>query len=73
MFEEQYESLRASEKEEFAHCVNTLMLKSFILRDYYDDNLCLSVRYLLLASETALKVLAHSLHPLEFDIYCKLS
>lgn len=38
MFEEQYESLRAAEKEEFAHCVNTLMLKSFILRDYYDRN-----------------------------------
>jgi len=38
MFEEQYEALRASEKEDFAHCVNTLMLKSFILRDYYDRN-----------------------------------
>ena len=38
MFDEQYEQLRNSEKEEFAHCVNTLMLKSFILRDYYDRN-----------------------------------
>lgn len=38
MFDEQYELLRNSEKEEFAHVVNTLMLKSFILRDYYDRN-----------------------------------
>lgn len=38
MFTEQYELLRNSEKEEFAHCVNTLMLKSFVLRDYYDRN-----------------------------------
>ena len=38
MFDEQYEQLRNNEKEEFAHCVNTLMLKSFILRDYYDRN-----------------------------------
>lgn len=35
---EEYEQLRSSEKEEFAHCVNTLMLKSYILRDYYDRN-----------------------------------
>ena len=38
MFDEKYELLRNSEKEEFAHCVNTLMLKSFILREYYDRN-----------------------------------
>lgn len=38
MFDEQYEQLRNSDKEEFAHSVNTLMLKSFILRDYYDRN-----------------------------------
>lgn len=38
MFDEQYELLRNAEKEEFAHVVNTLMLKSFILRDYYDRN-----------------------------------
>ena len=38
MFDEQYEQLRNAEKEEFAHVVNTLMLKSFILRDYYDRN-----------------------------------
>ncbi len=38
MFDERYELLRNSEKEEFAHCVNTLMLKSFILREYYDRN-----------------------------------
>ena len=38
MFDEKYELLRNSEKEEFAHCVNTLMLKSFILREYYDKN-----------------------------------
>lgn len=38
MFDEQYEQLRSAEKEEFAHVVNTLMLKSFILRDYYDRN-----------------------------------
>lgn len=38
MFDEQYEQLRGAEKEEFAHCVNTLMLKSFILRDYYDKS-----------------------------------
>ncbi len=38
MFEEQYENLRVAEKEDFSHCVNTLMLKSFILRDYYDRN-----------------------------------
>ena len=36
MFEEQYEQLRNTEKDEFAHSVNTLLLKSFILRDYYD-------------------------------------
>ena len=36
MFQEQYEQLRSAEKEEFAHSVNTLLLKSFILRDYYD-------------------------------------
>ncbi len=35
---EEYEQLRNVEKEEFAHVVNTLMLKSFILRDYYDRN-----------------------------------
>lgn len=38
MFDEQYEQLRNAEKEDFAHVVNTLMLKSFILRDYYDRN-----------------------------------
>ena len=38
MFDERYDQLRNSEKEEFAHCVNTLMLKSFILRTYYDRN-----------------------------------
>lgn len=38
MFDEQYEQLRNAGKEDFAHCVNTLMLKSFILRDYYDRN-----------------------------------
>ena len=38
MFDEKYELLRNSEKEEFAHCVNTLMLKSFVLREYYDKN-----------------------------------
>ena len=36
MFQEEFEQLRNAEKEEFAHSVNTLLLKSFILRDYYD-------------------------------------
>ena len=36
MFQEEFEQLRSAEKEEFAHSVNTLLLKSFILRDYYD-------------------------------------
>lgn len=35
---EEYNNLRDIEKEEFAHVVNTLLLKSFILRDYYDRN-----------------------------------
>lgn len=38
MFDEKYEELRSNEKEEFAHCVNILMLKSFVVRNYYDKN-----------------------------------
>lgn len=36
MFEEQYLQLTSSEKDDFARVVNTLMLKSFILRETYD-------------------------------------
>ena len=36
MFDERYDALTSKEKEVFAHCVNNLMLKSFILRDNYD-------------------------------------
>ena len=36
MFDERYDALTSKEKEVFAHCVNNLMLKSFVLRDNYD-------------------------------------
>ena len=36
MFDERYEGLTSKEKDIFAHCVNNLMLKSFILRENYD-------------------------------------
>lgn len=39
MFFEEYEKFSNADKEEFAHVVNTLMLKSFILRENYDRHL----------------------------------
>lgn len=39
MFFEEYEKFTNADKEEFAHVVNTLMLKSFILRESYDRHL----------------------------------
>ena len=39
MFFEEYEKFTSSEKDEFAHVVNNLMLKSFILRETYDRHL----------------------------------
>ncbi len=36
MFEEKYLQLSSSDKEQFAHVVNNLMLKSFVLRENYD-------------------------------------
>ena len=39
MFFEEYEKMNHADKDEFAHVVNTLMLKSFILRESYDRHL----------------------------------
>lgn len=39
MFFEEYEKFTNADKEEFAYVVNTLMLKSFILRESYDRHL----------------------------------
>lgn len=39
MFFEEYEKFSSHDKEEFAHVVNNLMLKSFILRQTYDRHL----------------------------------
>lgn len=39
MFFEEYEKMTNADKEEFAHVVNTLMLKSYILRENYDRHL----------------------------------
>jgi hypothetical protein len=39
MFFEDYQNMTNADKEEFAHVVNTLMLKSFILRQQYDKRM----------------------------------
>lgn len=39
MFIEEYEKFSNADKDEFSHVVNTLMLKSFILRETYDRHL----------------------------------
>lgn len=39
MFFEEYEKFTNADKDEFAHVVNNLMLKSFILRESYDRHL----------------------------------
>ena len=39
MFFEDYQNMPNADKEEFAHVVNTLMLKSFILRQSYDKRM----------------------------------